>query len=60
MDLKYMPTESRPAPGFELVIIVLAPRPPQNREHAQLRGRGGEDGRNEDPELAGSDYVTVI
>ena len=58
MDLKYMPTVSRPAPGFELVN-VLAPRPPQNREHAQLGGRGGK-GRNEDPELAGSDYVTVI
>ena len=57
--MKYMPTVSIPAPGFELVN-VLAPRPPQYREHAQLGGRGGEDGRNEDPELAGSDYVTVI
>ena len=56
-----MPTESRPAPGFESVSYRPRPRPrpPQNREHAQLGGRG-EDGRNEDPELAGSDYVTVI
>ena len=58
--MKYMPTESRPAPGFELVIVLThVPVPRKTENMAQLGGRG-EDGRNEDPELAGSDYVTVI
>ena len=46
-------------PGFR-VSLSSSPPVPRKTDNMHNWGEGGEDGRNEDPELAGSDYVSVI